>query len=178
MTLKPGPRKFVLLVHLLCSVGWFGSVAVFASLATRGFLSDDGGVERAVYLALRLMTWTVIVPLSLASVVSGIVASIGTPWGLFRYYWVIAKLVLTLAGTGLLLLHTRAIDWIADATLRASIVQAGAAHLKLQLLADSVAALVLLAVITGFSVYKPRGVTSYGQRHLRTSADESQNSFG
>lgn len=178
MTLGPGPRKFVLLVHLLCSIGWFGSVAVFASLATRGFVSNNAGTERAVYLALRLMTWMIVVPLSLTSVMSGIVASLGTPWGLFRHYWVLAKLLLTLVGTGLLLLHTQPIDRISDAALRSSIAHEGASQLKFQLLADSAAALVLLAVITAFSVYKPRGLTNYGQRRLRASDDQSQNSFG
>jgi len=61
---------------------------------------------RAAYLATELTTWFVIVPLAFAALITGIVQSLGTTWGLFRHYWVVVKFVLTVLATILLLLHT------------------------------------------------------------------------
>ena len=35
---------------------------------------------------------------------SGLVQSLGTEWGLFRYYWIVAKLSLTVVATMVLML--------------------------------------------------------------------------
>jgi hypothetical protein len=56
-----------------------------------------------------LTTWIVIVPLSLAALLTGVVQSLGTPWGLFRHRWIVAKLALTVVATVLLLVHTQPI---------------------------------------------------------------------
>ncbi|HYN23361.1 MAG TPA: hypothetical protein VE078_20565, partial [Thermoanaerobaculia bacterium] len=60
---------------------------------------------RAAYLAMELTAWFVIVPLILASLLTGLVQSLGTTWGLFRHYWVLAKLVLTVFVTIVLMLQ-------------------------------------------------------------------------
>ena len=44
---------------------------------------------RAAYLVTALIGWLVIVPLSFAVLVTGLVQSLGTEWGLFRHYWVV-----------------------------------------------------------------------------------------
>ena len=41
---------------------------------------------RGAYLAMDLIGWFVIVPLSLASLLTGLVQALGTTWGLFRHY--------------------------------------------------------------------------------------------
>ena len=68
---------------------------------------------RAAYLAMHLITWFVIVPLCLAALLTGIVQSLGTTWGLFRHYWVVTKLLLTVLATIILLVHTQPIDRVA-----------------------------------------------------------------
>jgi hypothetical protein len=45
----------------------------------------------------------VIVPLALASLLSGLIQSLATPWGLFRHYWIMTKLFLTIFATVVLL---------------------------------------------------------------------------
>ena len=114
MTMTPRLRKFALTAHVTSSVGWLGSVAAFLSLAVAGVTRQDAPMVRAVYLAMDLVTWSVIVPLSLASLVTGLVQSLGTPWGLLRHYWVVFKLLLTVVATGVLLLHTRPIQYMAS----------------------------------------------------------------
>src|SRR6184192_1575618 len=102
MVMTAGARKLALTTHITSSVGWLGSVAALA-LAIAGVTSHDPQVVRAAYLAMYLTTWFVIVPLSLASLLTGLVDSWGTPWGLFRHYWVVTKLLLTVLATIILL---------------------------------------------------------------------------
>jgi hypothetical protein len=95
MIMAPRLRKFTLTAHVAFSVGWLGAVAGFLALAVAGLTSQDAQTVRAAYLAMELTAWFVIAPLSLASLLTGLVQSLGTTWGLFRHYWVVAKLLTT-----------------------------------------------------------------------------------
>ncbi len=161
MTLTPGLRKFVLTVHLTSSLGWLGAAAGFLALAVAGQTSRDAQMVRAVYLVSEPITWYALVPFSLASLLTGLVMSLGTPWGLFRHYWVLITLVLTILSTVVLLLHMPAVSHLADAARAAD--GAELAGLGGDLFHAGIGLLVLL-VITGLNVYKPRGLTPYGRR--------------
>jgi hypothetical protein len=113
------------------------------------------------------MTWFAIVPLAFASLLTGLVQSLGTQWGLFRHYWVLFKFVLTLLATIVLLANTRTVGSLAD--LGAKTDRPGRGGLDGQLLHAGGGLLVLL-VTTTLAVYKPRGVTPYGRRKSTTSA--------
>jgi hypothetical protein len=87
----------------------------------------------------------------------------GTSWGVFRHYWVVLKLLLTVGATGLLLLHMSAVSRasaVASGTLR----NLGFRALQIRLVFDTALALVVLLAATTLSVYKPWGRTPYGQR--------------
>jgi hypothetical protein len=116
-----------------------------------------------------LMTTLVIVPLSFAATATGIIQSLGTPWGLFRHYWVLAKLVITIPSTVILLTHTRAIHYMAVAVAAAEfpIAPGDLRELRVQLAATAGTAIVALLITTGLSVLKPRGLTPYGWRKQR-----------
>jgi hypothetical protein len=109
-TMAPYLRKLMLTVHITSSVGWVGAVASFLALAVVGLTSQDIQAVRAVYPAMELIAWFVIVPLSFASPLSGIVQSLGTTWGLFRHYWVLIKFLMTIPCTLVLLLHMQPIS--------------------------------------------------------------------
>jgi len=96
MAMAPRLRKFALTAHVISSVGWLGAVGGFLALAVAGLTSQDAQVVRAVYLVLDLTAWYVIVPLCLASVLTGLVSSLSTTWGLFRHYWVLFKILITI----------------------------------------------------------------------------------
>lgn len=86
MTVMPaGLRKLMLAAHVVFSVGWLGAVASFLALSLAGLLSSDLQLVRAAYLGMDLLGWSVILPLSLASLITGIVQALGTVWGLFRH---------------------------------------------------------------------------------------------
>src|SRR5712691_3948233 len=103
ITMTPSLRKFTLTAHITSSVGLLGSIAAFLALAVAGLTSQDAQVVRAVYLAMDLTARFVIVPLAFSSLLTGLIQSLGTPWGLFRHYWVLAKLLLTAFATIILM---------------------------------------------------------------------------
>jgi hypothetical protein len=86
MMMSAGLRKLALTTHVSTSVGWLGAVAAFLALSIAGVSSQDSQIVRAAYLAMHLTTWYVIVPLCFASFLTGVIESLGTPWGLLRHY--------------------------------------------------------------------------------------------
>jgi len=159
-------RKLALTAHITASVGWLGSVAGFLALAIAGLTRDDPEMVRAAYLAMDFTGWFVIVPLSFASLTTGLIQALGTEWGLFRYYWVLVKFLLNIGASLLLLLHMQPTRRIADAASQAVLFNSDLRGLRVQLVGDAVAAILVLLVATVLSVYKPWGTTEYGRRKL------------
>jgi hypothetical protein len=164
MMMTPGIRKFALTTHVTSSVGWLGAVAAFLALSIAGVGSQDAQIARAAYLAMHLTTWFVIVPLCLAALLTGIVQSLGTTWGLFRHYWIVTKFLLTMLATIILLVHTQPIDRVAAIAAQTTLAFGDLRQLRLQLVGDACAALFVLLMTTTLSVYKPWGMTAYGLR--------------
>jgi hypothetical protein len=157
----------MLTVHLVSTVGWLGAIAAFLALAATGFTSHEARVADSAYVAMKLVGWRVIVPLGLASLLTGLVQSLGTAWGLFRHYWVLLKFVLTAIATVLLLLHMGLVDRLANVANETAISSSHLHGLRIQIMADAAAAIALLIVSTVLSIYKPRGMTAYGLRKQR-----------
>ncbi|MEU0042901.1 hypothetical protein [Streptomyces werraensis] len=164
MAMNPRLRKLTLTAHVTSSVGWLGAVAVFLVLAAVGLSSDDAQTVRGAYLAIEPTGWFVLVPLSFASLLTGLIQSLGTSWGLFRHYWVLFKLLINVVATALLLVHMQVVGHVADVAAEASLSSGDLFGMRVQLLADAAAALVVLLVAVALSVYKPRGLTRYGWR--------------
>ncbi len=164
MTMTTRVRKLALTAHVTSSVGWLGAVGGFLALAIAGLTSQDAQMVRAAYLAMELTGWFVIVPLSIASLPTGLVMSLGTEWGLFRHYWVVAKLLISVLATILLLVHMQPVGHLARVVAETTLASGELAGLRIQLVADAGAALLGLLVATTLSVYKPRGMTPYGRR--------------
>jgi hypothetical protein len=171
MVLTSRARKLTLTAHVTSSVGWFGAVAAFLALSIAGLTSANLQLVRAAYLSMELMTWFVIVPLSVAALLTGLVESLGTTWGLFRHYWVIAKLGLTVLATIILLVHTQPIGAVAAVAADRMLTSTDLRQLRIQLIADAAAALLALLVATTLSVYKPWAMSSYGRRVVGVEID-------
>jgi hypothetical protein len=165
MTMSHGLRKLTLTAHVTCSVGWLGAVAGFLALAVAGLTSQDAQLVRAAYLAMELTGWFVLVPLSFASLLTGLAQSLGTAWGLFRHYWVLFKLLINVLATIILLIYMQSLGNLAG---RAAEVASSGGDLRGLRSPSPVlhagAALLLLVVATTLAVYKPRGMTRYGWR--------------
>jgi hypothetical protein len=168
--MSPRLRSFVLTLHVTCSAGLIGAVAGFLALGVAGLISEDAVVVRATYVAMELITWSILVPLSFASLLTGVVQSLATPWGLFRHYWVLAKLLLTVAVVIILLLQTEPISYMAAVAAKTTLSSVDLRDLRLSLvLPHAGGGLLVLFLIIMLSVYKPRGLTRYGwnRQHAR-----------
>ncbi len=164
MTMTPRLRKFVLTAHVTFAVGWLGAVAAFLVLAIAGLTSQDGQMVRAAYLAMELIARFVILPLSFAPLLTGPVLSLGTPWGLFRHYWILVKLLITILSTIILLVHMPPISLLAGVAAKTTLFSTDLYRMQVQMVVASAAGLLALLVVTTLGVYKPRGITPYGWR--------------
>lgn len=169
--MTPSLRKFVLTTHVTFSVGWIGAVAAFLALSITGLTTREAEMARGTYLAMNLICLYIIVPLSLAALVTGLIQSLGTRWGLFRHYWVLVKFLLTILCITILLFHqftavakaAKLVSGTAAGTLpRAELGGVGFVLVR----ASGLGILVLLVVMT-LSVYKPWGLTRYGRRQYQ-----------
>jgi hypothetical protein len=161
--MRPGLRKFVRTAHITFTVGWLGAVAGFLALALAGLTSPDDQLVRAAYLAMELITRFVIVPLSFAPLLTGPILSLGTPWGLFRHYWILVKLLINILSTIILLVHMQPISYLSRVAAEGTLSSADRG-LQIQLVVAAGAGLLALLVATALAVYKPRGMTPYGWR--------------
>lgn len=162
--MPPRVRKLALAAHLTLSVGWIGGVVAYLALGLFAVTSHDAQSMQAAWLAMDVIGWSALVPLALAALLTGLVMSLGTPWGLFRHYWVLITLGLTLLCTIVLVLHMPGVS------SAAAMARSGDLS-HLQALGGDLfhpsAGLLILLVITALNVYKPRGLTRYGWRKLR-----------
>lgn len=103
--------------------------------------------------------------------VTGLVMSLGTTWGLFRHYWVLISLVLTVIATAVLLVETRTISSLGE---MAADPTTSAEHLRAMpsTLVHSVGGTVVLLVVLVLNMYKPQGLTRYGWRKLQAERAE------
>src|ERR671917_359995 len=173
MIMTPSLRKFALATHIALAVGWIGAVAGYVALDVTAATSQNAQTLRVAYLAMELIAWYVIVPLALASLLTGLVMALGTKWGLFRHYWVLISLVLTIIATVVLLVETQTISYFADIAADPTTSSDDLRALGSTLL-HSVGGTVVLLVILVLNVYKPRGMTRYGWRKQQKEREVSQ----
>lgn len=162
MTMSPGVRKLALTAHVSSSAGWLGAVVVFLGLAVIGLTSRDPLTVRGAYLVMEPAAWFVLLPLAMASLLTGIIQALGTTWGLFRHYWVLLKLLVTLFVTILLLAYMQTFSALADVAADSSADLASVRNPSSVI--HAALALLVLFVPMSLSVFKPRGKTQYGQR--------------
>jgi len=111
--------------------------------------------------------------LAWASLLTGLVMSLGTRWGLFRHYWVLISLLLTILATVVLLAETQTISHSADVAADPTTSSDDLRALG-NTLGHSVGGTVVLLVILVLNVYKPRGMTRYGWRKQHEQRTVSQ----
>jgi uncharacterized membrane protein len=131
-------------------------------------VSEDAQTVRGVYLVMKPVGWFVLVPLALASLLTGLVQSLGTTWGLFRHYWILFKLLINVFATLVLLMYMQTLDQFARIAAEQTFTGEDLSELRSPSpLLHSVLALLLLLVAATLAVFKPRGMTPYGHRKLR-----------
>lgn len=145
--LAPRTRKGIVVLHVISSVAILGQVWVNAVLATLALRTP--GAARAAYSFMQDLVYASAAPLSLLSLLSGIVLGLGTKWGVLRFRWVAAKLVL--------LVLTVLSGITVQGPLLDQLLVAPSPSLQAANLVTTAGQFVLLVVATWLSVFKPGG---------------------
>ena len=163
--MRPGVRTFALTVHVITAVGWIGAVLVFLALGILALVSRVELTVRGVYSVMEPVAWVVLLPLAFGSLATGLVMSLGTHWGVFRHYWVLLKLVITVVATLILVAYME--------TFRQMALVAKNPGAELELVRNpspvlhAALALIALLTATALAIYKPLGMTAYGRSKWR-----------
>jgi hypothetical protein len=167
--LTAGSRQALLTAHIMMSVGLLGDSAGFAAVALRLSTTTDPVARLALLETLHMFSLKFGIPLSVGTLVSGIALGMGTKWGVFRYPWVVAKLLL-----------------IASVMLVGGVVIGPAENMMLHGSVDASARLIAgasydvlaLGVATGLSVFKPgrswRSAHASGAENVERRAPRSR----
>jgi hypothetical protein len=161
MAMPPALRHAALAAHIVSSVGWIGAAAGYLVLGVVAGVSEQPLTIRAAWIGMELTGWLVVVPLGCLTLLTGLVMSLGTLWGLLRHYWVLIALMLTVLALIVLILHMPAVTVAAN--LARTIDDRAVAELGGDVLHPALG-LVVLVVVAVLNVYKPRGVTPYGRK--------------
>ena len=132
----------------MMSVGLLGDSAGFLAVAIRAATTTEPEIVNELVRVLKMFSLVFGIPLSIGTLVTGVVLGLGTRWGVFRYPWVIAKLLLMLSvmlvgGFFIGPAQTVMLERNGDATR--------------QLIAAASYDVLALAAATGLSVFKPGG---------------------
>ncbi|MEV6108931.1 DUF2269 domain-containing protein [Streptomyces sp. NPDC051940] len=160
MQLTRRPRRAALVVHVVVSVGWLGLSLGLLALSIAGYTSGSAAVAEASYRSMKVFTDWLILPIAFTTLLSGVLLSLGTVWGLARHRWVWIKFWLTLIATTATVFSLRpAVNSAASDAIARVPVEAG----QDLLFAPSVSLSIYL-FCTVVSVLKPWGLTRRGRR--------------
>jgi hypothetical protein len=151
--LRRRAHKVALTAHILASVGWFGVAVIVAFCGIAATVTGDPTLTPALYRTMETAPW-LSVPLGILAVATGVLLGLGTKVGLIRYWWVLAKIVIAAAVivTDALVVARVAHDAVVTGDPAAPLYGSTIAHV------------VMLAIATILSVFKPWGRTPRGRR--------------
>ncbi|MFG1803705.1 hypothetical protein ACGFI4_26545 [Micromonospora carbonacea] len=90
-------RQLALWLHVTTSVGWMAQALALCVLLTTSLTTPDREVAVAATSMAQVLDGRLLAPLANASAFTGFMLAAATPWGFFRYRWVLVKFVITLA---------------------------------------------------------------------------------
>ncbi|MBO9610220.1 MAG: hypothetical protein J7639_29950 [Paenibacillaceae bacterium] len=163
-----GGRKLLLTLHIIFSAIMLGGSVAFFIFSLVAASTHDMSILEACYRAMHLLSDTSMRASTIGTVITGVLLSVWTHWGLFRYYWIVAKELLTLVtiATGLYGMYVLSLRGLTMMHEGVGLV-AGAAFEtnRLYLMTGIVIQLVSLVAMMALSVYKP-----WGKRKAAVSA--------
>jgi hypothetical protein len=152
-----GARNALLTAHIAISVGLLGDSAGFLAIAIRLSSLDAPAAQAELLHVLNLFGMLFGIPLSVGAIVTGVVLGLGTKWGVFRYPWVVAKL--------LLIVSVMAVGGLIIGPAEKAMLE-GDPSAAFRLIAAASYDVIALLLATGLSVFKP------GQRFRWQAIDD------
>lgn len=173
--LNPATRKTILVLHIISGISWMGiDIALFTLLMT-GRSSNDATLVISAFNAIRIIVPAAVPALSISILVTGLILGLGTPWGLFRYWWVFVKLILSTIMTVLVFVSlVPGVNEIAGLDLTvtsADAVRASLGSIPDTLMYPPIVSFSMLGVAAILSVFKPWKFTPWS----KTKAKEIKN---
>jgi hypothetical protein len=158
-------RKTLLVLHMVCGIGWMGLDIALLVLAVTAFRTPDADVAYSSYRAIATAFPGPVMLLSFGMVLSGILLGWGTHWGLLRSWWVLVKLVLALIMLALVVFSLAptltGIPGLLSSGLSADELRMSLGALPATLLFPPVVSFLMLATAVILSVFKPWGLTPW-----------------
>ena len=84
-------------MHIVASVALLGTCAAMVAIDVRAATTPDRALAASSYELLTMFSLLFGIPLSFTSLLSRLALGLGSKWGVLRYRWVTAKLVLNLS---------------------------------------------------------------------------------
>ena len=162
-------RKLVLTLHVGSSVGWLGAAIAMTVLLVAGLVTGNPALRHSAFTFMHVYDLAVMIPLGYLALITGVLLSVGTNWGLLKHWWIVVKLVLTVAVLVFAGVFTS--GWVLEAVARtARDPMADLDMLAVQLVANVAAFNIVFWMNTTISVFKPWGPTPRGERKLAPQA--------
>ncbi|MGW0553404.1 DUF2269 domain-containing protein [Streptomyces sp. NPDC002926] len=158
--LRRSARRAFLVVHVAASAGWLGLTLGLLALAVTAATTESEPMIEATCRSMEVFTDWLVIPVALLTLISGLLLSLRTKWGLARHRWVYTKFWLTLITITASLFALRpgvnnAVDTISSGmplTEPRDLVMGPAVSLSTYIF------------MTAISVLKPWGLTRRGRR--------------
>jgi hypothetical protein len=158
-------RKTLLVLHMVCGIGWMGLDIALLVLAVTALRTTEAEVAYSSYRAIAIAFPGPVMLLSFGMVLTGILLGWGTHWGLLRSWWVLIKLVLALIMLALVTFSLAptltGIPGMLSNGLGADELRASLGELPTTLLFPPVVSFLMLASAVILSVFKPWGPTPW-----------------
>jgi hypothetical protein len=151
-------RKAVLTVHIAAALGLFGASIVLLVGSLHAATRDDPQDAHAIYTLLRLLTFSVDIPLAVITLLGGLALALTAKWRIFRYWWVgkLALYVATLT-VGITLIGP-SIDTMLDVTKGGSPSDSST---RWALVSQAGAQVTMLLAAATLGVFKPGGLVRW-----------------
>ncbi|WP_409470827.1 DUF2269 domain-containing protein [Streptomyces sp. HC307] len=99
MKLNRPARRASLVVHVAASASWLGLTLGLLALGVTATTTGSAVTVETSVRAMKLFADWLLLPVAFLTLLSGLLLSLGTAWGLARHRWVYTKFWLTLATT-------------------------------------------------------------------------------
>jgi hypothetical protein len=150
LRLPPPWRNVLLSVHITSTVGALGADVTILALGLSGL---TGSNPATVYPAMGIIGGSILAPLAVASLVTGILLARLSAWGVFKYWWVAIKLATT-TGLTILVLQVLVPRFAAASAAAASGIPLADAD-RIQLVVTAATGTTLLIAMVVLAVFKP-----------------------
>jgi hypothetical protein len=84
-------KRWLLSAHLLCTVAWLGAALCSLIFNLTALFVNDPHLLNAAYIFADILDKAILRGGAIGALITGVLLSVLTQWGLLRFYWIIVK---------------------------------------------------------------------------------------